>query len=37
VIIIFVGSAFYMYNENWSFVNALYFSFIATMVRVSLS
>jgi hypothetical protein len=32
VIVIFIGSMFYMYNEDWSFVNALYFSFIATLV-----
>ena len=32
IVIIFVGSVFYMYNEGWTFVNALYFSFIATMV-----
>ena len=32
VVVIFVGSVFYMFNEEWTFVNALYFSFIATMV-----
>mmetsp|Transcript_19060 Transcript_19060/g.35522 ORF Transcript_19060/g.35522 Transcript_19060/m.35522 type:complete len:650 (-) Transcript_19060:61-2010(-) len=31
VVTIFAGSVFYMYNEDWTFVNALYFSFIATM------
>ena len=37
VVIIFVGSVFYMYNEEWTFVDALYFSFIATMVSESVS
>lgn len=32
IIVISVGTMFYMYNEEWTFMNALYFSFIATMV-----
>jgi hypothetical protein len=32
---IFAGALFFTFNEDWSFLDAFYYSFITTMVRIS--